>query len=94
MAVLPACGTGEEIESFMGEAIEQTLCGLLKKVDGVTQDIQADADLLSDLSLESVQVIEFVMEIEDHYDIIIAEQKLADVRTIAQLARVVADELS
>ncbi len=74
--------------------IEDTLCGLLKKVDGVTQDIQVDADLLSDLSLESVQVIEFVMEIEDHYDIIVAEQKLADVRTIAQLAAVVEAELS
>ena len=75
------------------KAIEETLCGLLRQVDGVTQEVTGDSDLLKDLAIESVQVIEFVMEIEDHYDIIIAEQKLADVRTIADLAAIVKTEL-
>ncbi len=69
--------------------LEQTLCDLLASMDGVEVAITADADLLTGLELDSVQIMEFMMEVEDHFDIIIPEHKLTDVRTIAALATVV-----
>jgi len=38
-------------------------------------------------------VMEFVMEVEDHFDVIIEQQALADVRTIRQLAQAVREAL-
>jgi acyl carrier protein len=52
-----------------------------------------DTDLIADLDLESVQVMEFVMEVEDHYDIAIDLESLSNVHTIAELAAVVAANL-
>ncbi len=46
-------------------------------------------DLVADLDLESVQVMEFVVEVEDHYDIAIDLESLSNVHTIAELAAVV-----
>src|SRR5690606_35420513 len=48
-------------------AIIQILAGFLKN----PAPIGGGTDLIADLDLESVQVMEFVMEVEDHYDIAI-----------------------
>ena len=48
---------------------------------------------MADLDLESVQVMEFVVEVEDHYDIAIDLESLSNVHTIAELAAVVARTL-
>jgi len=50
-------------------------------------------DLIADLDLESVQVMEFVMQVEDHYDIAIDLESLSNVHTIGELAAVVAANL-
>jgi acyl carrier protein len=55
--------------------------------------ISGDTDLVSDLDLESVEVMEFVMEVEDHYDIAIDLESLSNVRTVSELAAVVARSL-
>lgn len=53
-------------------------------------ELSGDTDLVADLDLESVQVMEFVVEVEDHYDIAIDLESLSNVHTIAELAAVVA----
>ena len=50
-------------------------------------------DLIADLDLESVQVMEFVMQVEDHYAIAIDLESLSNVHTIGELAAVVAANL-
>lgn len=50
-------------------------------------------DLIADLDLESVQVMEFVVEVEDHYDIAIDLESLSNVHTVSELAAVVARTL-
>lgn len=66
-----------------------TLTQLLAKTLGQPVQIAAEADFVSDLQLESVQVMEFVVEVEDHYDIAIDLESLSNVRTLWQLAQVV-----
>jgi len=74
-----------EIES----QIISILRGFLKKPPPIT----GDTDLVADLDLESVQVMEFVVEVEDHYDIAIDLETLSNVHTVAELSAVVAGSL-
>jgi len=55
--------------------------------------VTPETDLISDLALESVQIMEFMVEVEDHYDIAISLEALAEIRTLGQLAQLVADML-
>ena len=66
--------------------ITKILAGFLKD----PAPLSGDTDLIADLDLESVQVMEFVMEVEDHYDIAIDLESLSNVHTVSQLAAVVA----
>ena len=44
-----------------------------------------DTDLVADLEIDSVTVLDTVMEIEDHYDISIPVNVISEIRTIGQL---------
>ncbi len=67
-------------------AIEQTLCAILAQTVTLAGPVRPETDLLDELALASAQVMEFIMEVEDHYDIALEQEALADVRTIGQLA--------
>ena len=41
------------------------------------REVTRATDLISDLALESVQIMEFMVEVEDHYDIAISLEALA-----------------
>ena len=68
------------------DSIEQTLCDLLARTVTLAGPLAPETDLLDGLALASAQVMEFIMEIEDHFEIVIEQESLADVRTIGQLA--------
>ena len=68
------------------ESIEETLCDLLARTVSLSGPVSAQTDLLDGLALASAQVMEFIMEVEDHFDIVIEQESLADVRTIGELA--------
>ena len=55
--------------------------------------LNGSTDLTADLGLESIQIMEFVVEIEDRYDISIALKSLSRAKTIHDLAQVVSSEL-
>jgi acyl carrier protein len=57
------------------------------------RQVAPETDLISDLALESVQIMEFMVEVEDHYDIAISLEALAEVRTLEQIATVVSNML-
>lgn len=56
-------------------------------------EVTGATNLTSDLTLDSFQVMEFLMEIEDTLDVVIDMQSLSDVHTVADLAAVVARQL-
>lgn len=57
-------------------------------------EITPGLDLLEDVALASVQVMEVIVKIEDHYDIAIDLDALASVRTIEQLVHIVESKLA
>ena len=69
--------------------ITETGIKLAKKVDDKSETLKPDSALVADLGLESVQIIEFLCEVEDHFDIVIGEDSLADVVTVSDLAKLV-----
>ena len=71
------------------ETTNAELIELLKAQLADDRQIHPGTDLLSDLALESVQIMEFIVEVEDHYDIAISLEALGDIRTIEQLGALV-----
>ena len=73
----------------MDSPLELELRELLAGITPLPPNFSAETDLLDALALESAQIMEFVMEVEDRFDIIIDQRQLAEVRNIAQMAAVV-----
>ena len=73
--------------------INSTLVELLTEQLNDDRVVTPGTDLLSDLALESVQIMEFIVEVEDHYDIAISLEALGDIRTIEELAALVTQVL-
>jgi acyl carrier protein len=72
---------------------ESQLCQLLRSaLDKEFPDLNAATDLVDDLALESIQVMDFIAEVEDHFDILIEVDRLASIRTLAELALLVKEE--
>jgi len=75
-------------------AIVDILIELLAKTLDRPRTMSADTALIADLGLESIQVIEYLCEVEDRFDLAIDEDTLADVHTLGDLAAVVRDLLN
>lgn len=51
--------------------------------------ITAETNMISDLQLDSFQVMEFMLEVEDQFDLAIDLESLSNTQTISDLAGVV-----
>jgi acyl carrier protein len=67
------------------ESVEQTVQDALNAAVPDLENVTGDADLAGELGLDSIQVLDLVMEIEERLDISIPMEALADVRTLNQL---------
>lgn len=82
-------------------AIEQKVCTLLvhyleprwAEEPKNRIDVTGATNLTSDLTLDSFQIMEFLMEVEDAFDIAVDMNSLSDVHTVSDLAGVVAGQL-
>ncbi|HFB65805.1 MAG TPA: acyl carrier protein [Aeromonadales bacterium] len=48
-------------------------------------DIDENTELVGHLNLESLQIMELILDIEDHFDVAIPISMLSDVRTVKDL---------
>ena len=56
-------------------------------------EITPDTNLASDFTLDSFQVMEFMMELEESFDIMIDMNSLSNSHTVRDLAKIVVNEL-
>lgn len=70
----------------ISEVIIETLLSNPK----VPRTISADSKIIEDLGFDSLAVMNFVMEIEDRLDVSVPLDRLADVKTIHDLANAIA----
>lgn len=73
--------------------IVRELIAILNKSFDTPREILPGTGLVADLGLQSIQVIEYLCEVEDRFELAIDEDTLADVVTVDDLARVVHDRL-
>jgi acyl carrier protein len=69
--------------------IEKVLISILRDFLESDHVLSGETNLVSDLNLASVQVMEFVVEVEDHFDIAIDLESLSNIHTLSELAEAV-----
>ncbi|MCS4503130.1 Acyl carrier protein [wastewater metagenome] len=71
------------------QQILETLTGQIRTLAEEDVTIGEDTDLLSHAGLDSVNVMDLVMQIEDEFDVVVPVNALADIRTPGQLAALI-----
>ena len=76
------------------QAITRLLIETLASKFRITRPITGETMIIEDLALDSLAVMNFVMEIEDKLDVSVSLDRLADIRTINDLARCLAEQVA
>lgn len=69
------------------------LCRLLQPFNAANVELTQATDISADLNIDSVSVMDFVMEVEDHFDIDIPLNVLSETHTMDDLVKVVEERL-
>lgn len=67
----------------------EAIVELLKPFNTESIELTPETDISGDLNIDSVSVMDFVMEVEDKFDIDIPLNLLSDTRTISQMIEVI-----
>jgi acyl carrier protein len=81
------------LKEEVGEKLAEILTSYLKNnwanSPSSNKIITPATNMVTELQLDSFQVMEFMLEVEDHYDIAIDLDSLSNIHTISDLAGVV-----
>jgi acyl carrier protein len=66
--------------------VERDTIDILKRLSRHPVEPAADSELLADLGFDSLQVLELVGELEEHFDIAVPLNALTHIRTVGQIA--------
>lgn len=69
--------------------MDQTLRNLVAKIAETSANFPPDANLRDDLNVDSVRALELIFEVERELSIRVPEQRYGEVRTFADLLKVV-----
>jgi len=69
--------------------VRDEISAIFEQVTGHPVEIKDDTDIVEDLGMDSLGVMNFVMAIEDFYDISIPLDRIAQVQTVADLVNAV-----
>ena len=75
--------------SLTKDDIQDRVLELLGQKIGPGREIGPGSSVVEDTGLDSVSVMDFVMELEDEFDISIPLDRIAEVRTVGDLATAV-----
>lgn len=70
----------------MDQDVVNQVIAVLKKFDKTGKDIQASTDIAAELDLDSLAVMDVIMELEDSLDISIPLNLIPDIKTVGDLA--------
>lgn len=76
------------------QEIFEQLCTLLEPFNSGKITLSRETDISADLNIDSVTVMDFVMEVEDKFDIDIPLNLLSETRTLDDLAVVVENRIA
>ncbi|MEM6537911.1 MAG: acyl carrier protein [Pseudomonadota bacterium] len=67
------------------DLVFRKICSLLEPLNDKGVKFSRDTDIISDLEIDSVSVLDVVMEVEDTYDISIPVNVISETKTIGDL---------
>ena len=71
------------------DEIMQLLCDRLSSLTNAESQVTPETNLISQLSIDSIKLLNLIMEIEDTFDISIPINALTDIQTVRELADLV-----
>ncbi len=71
------------------DEIMTLLCDRLSSLTNSTVQITSETNLISQLSIDSIKLLNLIMEIEDTFDVSIPINALTDIQTVRELADLV-----
>jgi len=69
--------------------IEAVIIGELTSVSNGTVEVNSGTNIVRELNLPSLAVMDLVMALEDHFDISIPLDRIAEIETVQELADLV-----
>jgi acyl carrier protein len=75
--------------TVVSRSVEDDLREMLEQQLGRPVELNSDTRIVDDLELDSLAVMNFVMAVEDRYDISIPLDRIAEVETVADLVATV-----
>jgi acyl carrier protein len=75
------------------DEIFAALCRLIQPFNSEDVKLEKNTDIAADLNIDSVSVMDFVMEVEDEFDIDIPLNVLGETRTLNDLLEVVKNRI-
>lgn len=79
---VPAPGDGS---SNLSDRFEDDIIAILKRISRRPINPGPDSELLADLGFDSLQVLELVGELEDHFGVAVPLNDLTHIRTVGQV---------
>lgn len=67
----------------------ERICNHLQRIAGKGIEINAETNLVDQFALDSVKILDLIMEIEDEFDISIPLNQMAEVQKVSDLARMI-----
>ena len=67
------------------DLVFRKICSLLEPLNAKIVKLTRSTDLIADLEIDSVSVLDIVMDIEDNYDISIPVNTISETKTIGEL---------
>jgi acyl carrier protein len=74
--------------------IVPVLVDLLEPFNPESLSLTEATDIPAELNIDSVGVLDFIMEVEDHFDIEIPMNVVSNIRTVGELAAYVQSQLN
>jgi len=79
----------EAVGAKLAEILTSYLKSNWENSPSASRTITPATNMVTDLQLDSFQVMEFMLEVEDHFDVAIDLESLSNIHTINDLAEVV-----
>ena len=74
------------------EQVISKIISVIRSLDGITPDmvsrVTPETNIVKDLNLDSIAVMDFIMELEVKFDTVIPLDTIAGIATVGDLARV------
>jgi acyl carrier protein len=68
------------------EDVVRDILGRLSVVPDIRAPVTADSRIAEDLNMDSLAIMNFIMTLEDRYDVALPIDKLAKIKTVRELA--------